>query len=387
MKITDKGILKITVFALIILTLFTPAQAYYSAYVHLGLLGLCFLVAGKAQREVFFFVFGGVFLCGIFVLMTIAKELGTVMTIIGFFLHYLTWPTVFLCVTRAYSYKEMKRLLLIIVGLCIIGDVLSLIQLNINPDIARLLAGVSLEEEKIMFYKKGVGGYGYVFAMAFLTFGIVRWLRTTDKLWERAYLIVFLVINSLFVLYAAYTTAIMITILMAGVALMSGAKNKYRLLIVMIALLIVVCFRMPIIEFCYNVANDLEIEWVAKRFGQLLYAQKEDDLSSLRRFELYKLSWNTFLRHPLFGGGIYGGHSQVLDVLAGYGVFGFALIWLFNNCKKLCEKVLVQSNLTIFFFTFFAFACIDTCSVMQLPVAVFFVVPLIAYMEIKGEKM
>lgn len=379
MKINNKSILKITTFILLLLSLFTLTQAYYSAYIHIALFLLCFLSCGKEHNLTLPFVASSIMICFVFVIMAIFKCNGTTMDHVGFYLHYITWPVLFICVARNYSTTEVKRLLYFIIAICIIGDILSLIQLSINPEISRLLAGTHLEGEKIAYYKMGVGGYGYVFAMAFFTFGIVRWLITSKSKLEKVYLSIFLVVNSMFILYASYTTAIVISIILAGLALVSGMKRGYKSVVIIIAILLILVLGRPLLELCYNIANDLELEWVARRFGQLIYAQENDDMSSLRRFGLYKASWDTFIANPLFGADEFGGHSQVLDSFAQYGVFAILLIIFIRNCKKLCDKLLIKSDLSIYTLIFFIFACIDTCSVMQLPVVVFFAVPLISY--------
>lgn len=381
MAITEKGAFKFLLFSLVIISLFTLTQAYYSAYLHIALLILCVLLCKKEQSITLGFLLSGVAICFLFVILSMVKGNGAVMEHIGFYLHYITWPFLFVCVINRFNRKEIKHLLYFIIGLCLIGDILTLIQLSINPDISRLLAGAQLQDEKITYYKLGVGGYGYVFAMAFMMYGIVRWLKHTNSTAEKFYLVIFLVVNSLFILYASYTTAIVIAVGMIGFALLSNIRIEYRITLILVVSVVILVFGKQLLEACYNIANSLELTWVAKRFEQLLYSQEANDLSSLKRVMLYAMSWNTFIENPFFGGNIYGGHSQILDTFAQYGIFAIFMPIFFGCCKSLCSKFLGKAKLTVVFLAFMIFAYIDTCSVMQIPVAVFFAVPLIIYLE------
>ena len=379
--ITKKSILKLLTCLLVVFSLFTLAQAYYSAYIHMSLLILCFLLYPAVPRKTVNFLVSGILICAVFVVLALCKNNNTVMDHIGFFLHYLTWPFLFICVVSRYTVKEIKHLLYFIIVLCIIGNILSLIQLNINPDISRLLAGIHLEDEKIEYYKLGVGGYGYVFAMSFLMYGAIRWLKSTNNSAEKVFLTIFVMLNSIFILYAAYTSAIIIALTLIGFALISRANPSYRNVIIFIVSLLILLLRTPILEACYYLADNLGVAWVAKRFNQLLQAQVTNDLSALKRFELYALSWRSFLSNPIMGGTEFGGHSQILDTFAQYGIFALLLPVFFSCCRSLCSKAIDKSALNVLYIVFIIFTCIDTCSVMQIPVVVFFVVPLILYVE------
>ena len=207
-RTNNEKIFTFCVAALIILSLFTAAQAYYSVFIHVGIFMLCYLVCAKEQKYTTAFVSTSIVLCLIFCMMSLMKGYGLAMEHFGLFLHYVTWPTLFVFVVHRNSIKGMKWLLYLVIISCIIGDILSLIQLNINPEISRLISGMYSGSESITYLRKGVGGYGYTYAMAFFTFGIVRWLRVTTNKKEKLLLIVFLVINTIFIIRASFTLAI-----------------------------------------------------------------------------------------------------------------------------------------------------------------------------------
>lgn len=389
LKMNSNKMFKFCVIALIVLTLFTLTQAYYKYILHIGLLVLCFLSCGKAQKQVALFSGVCIVITLTFVCMSLMKGHGLTMEHITFFTHQATWPFLFLCVISNFEAKEIKWLLYFAIALCIIGNILSLIELGKNPDIARLLAGDQLEGTKNYYLKRGVGGYGYVFGMVFLVFGAIRWLKNSTNKKEKAFLIVFLITDYLYIIYAAYTTAIAMAIVLTGLALIAGMKSGQRIFVLIIVIVLVLAFANPILEFAYNLAQDLELDWVVRRLGEVIDAQNDGDVSALRRYNLYKESWDTFALRPIFGaiqdkGDTWGGHSQILDAFAQYGLFASLLLVFWNRCRMTCQNYIPNFKLGFFYIVFYVFSAIDTCAAMQIPVIVFFVVPLIAYMESEG---
>ena len=389
-KLTSSNMFKLCVVAMIVLTLFALTQAYYKYVIHLALLVLCFLLCGKAQKNTVVFLGVGIVIGLTFATMSLMKGHGLTMEYIVFFTHYITWPFLFVCVIENFEKQEIKKLLYLIMVICTIGNVLSLVQLAENPEISRELAGALESAEKSYYYKLGVGGYGHVYGMTFLVFGAWRWFKQSTNKKERIFLGVFLVFSYLYILYASYTTAIAMTLILTGLALIAGMKSGSRIAILILAIILVLVFANPILEFAYDSAQDLGLDWVVKRLDQIIDAQNESGMSSLRRYNLYKESWDTFALRPIFGavhdkGDTWGGHSQILDAFAQFGLFAFLLLLFFRICRTICQKYIHNFKLTYFYIVFYVFAAIDTCAAMQIPVIVFFVVPLIAYMESEGQ--
>ncbi len=389
LKLNSNKMFKLCTVALVVLTLFTLAQAYYKFVIHLGLLILGFLFCGKAQKHTAVFIGTGIAICLAFVAMSIVKEHGLISEHIAFYLHYITWPFLLIGVIHNFEKDEIKKLLYLVIFMCIVGNILSLIELEKNPEVSRLLAGVQLGDQKMYYLKKGVGGYGYVFAMAFFVFAIIRWLKSTDNKREKTFLTLFLILNYLFVLYSSYTTAIAIALIMTGLALIAGMKDGSRAAVIIIVLVLVLAFASPILELGHDLAEDLNLDWVSRRLGEVLDAQDDSDMSALRRYDLYKESWDTFVSKPIFGGvpfegDTYGGHSQILDTFAQYGLFAFLLFAFFGRCQSMCRRHSQNVDLKFFYLIFYVFATIDTCAAMQIPAIIFFVVPLIAYLESEG---
>ena len=199
-KTNNEKVFIVCVVAMIALSLFTAVQVYYRVYIHVALLALCYLVCAKEQRHTVVFAMTGVVLCAVFCMMSLIKGNALGMEHFGMFLHYITWPILFVFVVYKFNAEEKKKILYLIIVFCIIGNILSLIQLAENPDISRMLAGDRMSEsEKYYYQQMGVGGYGYTFGMSFLTFGAVRWLKVTQSKKEKTLLITFLIINSIHV--------------------------------------------------------------------------------------------------------------------------------------------------------------------------------------------
>lgn len=380
MLITRKKLVLGLIIILLFMTLFTPMQAYYSAYIHVFIFLLLYFL-NHQHKIVNHYLGCAIAPCLILCVISQIKQTDSLISLIGFFLHYLTWPIILVYVINYFSTRTKKKLLRFIFLICFVGCCLSLIQLGKNPEISRLLAGNQLQGEKEYYYKLGVGGYGFVFSVAFLSYGAIRWTIFSKTTFSRIFLLFFLALSYYFVIVASYTLAILLAISLACWGLLFRFGPSSKAVIVCFLLVVLIVLGKPILEFFAHIATSLNLEWVARRFTQLLTSLQEDSFSSLRRVELYTMSLRSFLSNPLFGGASWGGHSSILDAFAKYGLGGICFLWILVSGISIIHKSLNIKQLPMFFASFIIFCIIDTCSVMQIPVVVFFVVPLIFHVS------
>ncbi len=364
---------------LVLLCLLTLTQVYYRAPIHMLMLcSLCFFSWRETMRiQAFFFITVALY----FVLYVVSTHNYAAANPIGLFLYYVTWPAAFFFCVSNCEMKNIKRLLYFLLFICLMGDVVSLKHLMTNSYISRLMAGAASESELLQYQRMGIGGYGYVYAMVFLTYGIVRWFRVTESKKEKLFLLLFFVVNTAFIVYSSYTLAIIFTVLLAVLAWLSNLRQGIKIFLVCVGTIMVYVLSSSIIELCYQMADAMELEPVAKRFHQLIQAQENESTSSLSRARLYMKSWTTFTENPLAGGDAIGGHSFMLDSLASYGITGMLFLVFFKSCMGLCRRIVGGDKLTILYFIFILFVFINTVVSMQIPVTLFFMVPLILYLE------
>lgn len=379
-KTTNNSGLFICAVILLCYVLFTLLQNYHSAIIQLMLLIACLLFVGKFRKEIIHIVCLLCLSCLIFLLISLCKGEGARESIALFF-HYITWSILFFLIIYNLSYEKKLYLLRVAVIICILGNLLSIRILLVDGDVARMLAGAITETQKIKYYAVGVGGYGYVYAMTFLSYGVVFWLIRNPKLIDKILLWIFLISNLVYILLAAYTIAIFLSFALIIIALTTKMKGENAKFVLFTSIFVFILFFEPIIMGMNNLVQKLDLDWVEKRLMQILEANESNDFSSLRRVELYSISLNSFFSNPLFGGDSWGGHSEILDTLAQFGVFGLLLPVCFCFLSKCCLKVIRTKNMKLFYILFLVFATINTCGSSQIPVVVFFVCPLMIYIN------
>ncbi len=386
MKAIKNNLFFISVIALAVYTSLTLLQVYYSAYIHLVLFACCILFANKRHKFVVPLIAGGL-VCFLFIFLAFDKTATTPMSQLGFYLHYITWPVVLIASINTLSMKQKTFIMRLMLIVGIIGSVLSLRVLLVDPTISRILAGDANASEQYEYFSRGVGGYGTVYATVFLCFGAIYWLARTKNNFDRILIALFLTSAFLFIVYASYTTAILIAVILALLALTSKIKPMIKALIaVAFIALFIVLFWDHIIDFSIEILNKLELYQVVKRLSQLTEATENNNLSSLTRAQLYLKSWESFLAHPIVGSNVAGGHSQTLDNLAYFGIAGIfmPIVLVYYSIKSIKVS---SKRLILLYAMFFVLITINTCSAMQIPVSVFFLCPLIVNVMKEENKM
>lgn len=376
MKALKRNMFFIFVTVLAVFTSLTLLQIYYNAYIHLLIFGCCLIFANKRYKFAVPLAVGGL-VCFLFIFLSINKYAVTPMEQLGFYLHYITWPVLLIAAVNSLTLNQKLIIMRLMLIVGIVSSLLSLRVLFVDSSISRLLAGAATEAEMYEYYGKGVGGYGTVYATVFLCFGAIYWFAHTKSKADKALIIIYLITAYIFILYASYTTAILITVVISMLALTSKVKPmiKSLLIIALVAVLFLVCWDL-IMEVALKVLNELKLYRVIERLTQLTEASESHSLSSLTRSQLYLMSWESFLEHPLVGSDVAGAHSQILDNLAYFGIVGIFMPVLFGYYSIKCIK-LSSWRLALFYIMFFALIFVNTCSAMQIPVSVFFLCPLI----------
>lgn len=375
MKAIKRNMFFIFVMALAIFTSLTLLQVYYNAYIHLFLFGCCLIFANKRYKFAVPLAAGGL-LCFLFMFLSMNRVAVTPMGQLGFYLHYITWPVLLIAANNTLNLNQKLIIMRVMLIVGIVGSLLSLRVLLVDSNISRILAGAATETEMYEYYSRGVGGYGTVYSTVFLCFGAIYWFINTKSMADRCLIIAYLATAYMFILYASYTTAILITVVISLLAFTSKVKPMIKSLLVigLIALLLIV-FWDNLVEFAITILRELELDRVVQRLTQLTQASSNNDLSSLQRSQLYLKSFESFLQHPLAGSDVAGKHSQILDYLAYFGIIGIFMPVLFGYYAVKCIK-LSSRRLIFFYLMFFALISVNTCSAMQIPVSVFFLCPL-----------
>lgn len=202
-----------------------------------------------------------------------------------------------------------------------------------------------------LYRTRNIAGWGLLFGMSFAT-GTMYYVykNTRSKL-----AVIALIFTSLAVVMSQLMFAI---ILMAiGIFLVfvngSGRTIIIKSLPFMVAFLVFWVFRAQILTALYEMFQDTDLQMLSLRFKNLydLLVMRDTTGDAGARFELYLMSINTFLNHPIFGRMLIGDtdvmleigfHSELFDLLGTLGIVGITLVVyviliLFKRIIRICS--------------------------------------------------
>lgn len=311
-----------------------------------------------------------------------------------FFIPELLWSlwAILLYLTFLYSkdYKGLGGVVMITLLFIGVTSITSIIGLNIYPGATRMLASGSANDLTSAFRALGIGSFGFFTGATFLIPPFVYYLKN-----ERIGLRLKTIISSfLFLLfYSTIKSELTTTLLIAALGFLLAALSRKKipataLFILGFIFILMFFFRIEFGNFFINSANYFSDYHVLEtRFRDLgntiLTAETGEGGGSYVtdvRLSLSKTSFQSFIKNPLFGGGVASGHAFWLDRLGLLGFFGvFPWILLFKNQLQLNFKVF-QDNYKIFyvisFFSFILFGLIKSgLESPQTMVSMFFLVP------------
>jgi len=293
----------------------------------------------------------------------------------GEYLPYIIWAS--LCFFVAPLMDDKTKNIFITLFLCFfaISVVATLTVVIEDNEASRLLAGAATAEERFYYYSKGVGGYGFIYGCVFLLYAIILWRKNIKNKLGKFLLLVLSITMFAMILFASYTTALLFALLIILLASYIGSKKKRSLSMLLVVFTLIFIFRVPILEGIKNIATQFNLYWIENRLGQLIQSFTSGDITDLRRYELYKTSWDTFLNSPLIGGNSLGGHSMLFDHMGEFGIAGL----LFFICQIYIIRVFskqITKQKSIIFILVILFMCIDTVDTIVLIPLVYFVLPI-----------
>ncbi len=236
--------------------------------------------------------------------------------------------------------KSLRFLIVVYTAYAIMISAFSLQQLRINSEISRILANSD---------KKITSAYASAFMANFsfvngTTLVSLFWLfnfRTAHDRRIRLFSLAMVVMGVFLLIRAQYSIALFLFVIFAFIMLIFSSKkqrgNSIKAVFLVLGLLILLPFAGSILQ---SLSDMIPSGYVARRLkslGTMLSLdgiQQGSDLDA--RLRLYKLSVSTFFDNFFFGvggkyygaNGLAGGHSQILDNFAYYGVlFGSQFIW------------------------------------------------------------
>ena len=254
------------------------------------------------------------------------------------------------------KFLELRFLTVITLGGFILGGISSLRGLGVEglesgramTGLQNATHGLSSEaiDNAIAVINIGLGGYSYAYNCAWMVGVILFAIVITKGMQQRMLYVVTLIGCFLSVKVCGLgTPAAIIALEFLIFALWFSTRSK-KLVATMAGILIFLYFIYsstptifsPLAGFLDAIAENMSPGGIKERIVSVSEAFRGDASYANIRVQLQMKSWSTFFKHPLFGtfgpfaGGTQmdlGGHSYVLDIAGGYGLFGIFVLTMF----------------------------------------------------------
>lgn len=248
-------------------------------------------------------------------------------------LNYVILGYYFMQETKRISPSYTKMLLIIII-LTMITTIFGCIR---NPNAARELASaVSSDAKSFSFDMQNIGGYEFVYIMVLLYPLIILAYKTRRIRLFPTIALAALVFAT--ILFTEYTIALLLFAVSSCLFFTKRDLSVRGIVIISIsALVFALLFSNVIVDILNWFSRVIDSETVSARLSALSGGKEGMAASDDNRWELYQLSINSFLEHPILGSFVFrkasgGGHSCILDSLSQFGLFGGVLLfYMYRN--------------------------------------------------------
>lgn len=225
----------------------------------------------------------------------------------------------------------------IIIVFLIIINFYTIFRLLINPLISRLLSQAGYWETLEPLEVPFIGGFTHIYSLCMLVVCAVKLFIKCNKNSVRMLYLLFIITSLITIILSRYTYALLLTVLFLGFLLLEPFfKKKYWWLLPIVVIIIFLAFiyRGEIIDLL------LRFVGTSSYMGQNIMNLKRFltggsviiDSDAYKRIYVYMISIQTWLRHFWLGIGYsgyrgmgkdgIGGHSEIFDSLAQYGLIG-----------------------------------------------------------------
>ena len=201
-----------------------------------------------------------------------------------------------------------------------------------HPGASRYLATVkdAGEAEAVLYGWLNLGGYEFVYSVVLLhPLAILAYKKGKINKWLA---ILCSIATIALAVYSEYTTALLMSLLSSFLYFFKKNLTVKQLLgLVVLALFMFTIFSSLFSKLLIWLAEIIDSDTMAMRLKALATGKMGADEGDNNRFELYKRSFLTFIKNPIFGSFInggygVGGHSFILDMLGQFGLCGLAIL-------------------------------------------------------------
>lgn len=364
------------IFILIVLHCILAFSPMYASGIYkivdVGILVVLGLLFFKKIKNTYASKITPVFIC-FFLLITIYVMFGVSST--SFFRACLSLPSfLFSIFITMYCYenmesKELRWLLAIIIFIAFSNILYNSIFCTLNPFAA------SEARNDFGLREMNIGSTKFShFALSFFILTLCGFLEY-EKKWLRILFIALAILSAYYIIYCGQRMTVVLFLLISTlIFIISKFSKNIRLYIVIVGILAIIVSN-NLNSILSGLSANIESERLLYRINSLnetsIYGIDDDSFSG--RVYYYKMSLQTFFSgvwNFLFGVGYHeadifhkssigiGGHSQIIDILAMYGVLGAMMIfyilqktyqYIIHILKDKHHKLLISLSFLIFF--------------------------------------
>ena len=249
-------------------------------------------------------------------------------SVIGEISVYMMVLAYFISIYSSDSWQNYEIVVPITLGLLIFFNYRTATALSEDAAIARML--VRDTEELYAYFRRGVGGYGLVYPQVCIAPVVYAW---TIKSFERNKFYFLLGLGWAVSFWAVikdagYSIAIIVAALSLAVLILYRRKSVVPAFVISFVLLAGTILLLVYVEDFRNlVLRVFEGTKVVRKIEDLLSTAEGETADSFSsRITRYEWSLQSAFQYPIIGGRLFGarigGHSEILDTFAKYGVWG-----------------------------------------------------------------
>lgn len=357
MKVTIKTKISINVYTIIFLLSLIVMLYYFlpitasvlTASMMLGVLGILYFMIfinsnWKSRKEVFGYL---LLICSLVIVFCVREYYKE--GIIGVYSILLVFFPIFLAffLFNKEKYEMLKKLAVAVLLMLVITGITTFAGLIVYPELARDLAAFSNDNIIGISTRYNIGGYDIVYCvvLAIPLYCLVIEKKVTTGIKKFLEILIF-IISLIFIVKTQYTTAMLLGIVSCGMIIVIRKFDIKRLgVLALLGLAILSAYKGEISNGLIKASYNIESQSISQRLEELsksLDGGKVTGEDMTERGNAYGKSIEAFLEHPISGTWIssdnieLGGHSTILDLMAGVGLPGFLLIlYTFFYIEKL----------------------------------------------------
>lgn len=269
----------------------------------------------------------------------------------------------------------LKKLAVAVLIMLVITGITTFAGLIVYPELARDLAAFSNDNIIAISTNYNIGGYDTVYC---IVLAIPLYCLTVEKKIttgiKKIFEIFIFIFSLVFIIKTQYTTAMLLGIVSCGMIIVIRKFDLKRLgILALVGLVILGAYKGEISDGLKKASNNIESQSISQRLDELAKALDGGKVTGedmTARGNAYGKSIEAFSRHPFLGTWIssddieLGGHSTVLDLIAGVGLPGFLLIlYTFFYIEKLMlnriENEITRKYVGIFLVVYIILAVVN----------------------------